>query len=108
MANRKIVYTLGRGWTYIFDPNPQIAKILPIFLGDMLQKYGVHFSERKKNAYGNVGGRSGLPEIWGSFFWEKSACGNVVGRPGLPCQIPDFPCPKMANRIAIHEFLRDS
>ena len=27
-------------------------------------EYGGHFSE-KKNACGNVGGRSGLPEIWG-------------------------------------------
>ena len=31
------------------------------------QEYGGRFSEEKKSACGNVGGRSGLPEMWRSF-----------------------------------------
>ena len=49
MANRKMAYTLGRGWAYISDQSPQKkVKTLPIFLGDMFQKYGGHFL-RKTN-----------------------------------------------------------
>ena len=51
MANRKIAYTLGRGWAYMFDQNPQFAKTWPIFL-DMFFTYGGHFSEN--NEYGRA------------------------------------------------------
>ena len=43
------------------------------------------FFWKKKGACGNVPTSSGLPEIWGPFFWKKKgACGNVVSRSGLP------------------------
>ena len=38
-----------------------------------LPKFQGSFSEEKKSACGNVGGRAGLPKIQGLFFWEKKA-----------------------------------
>ena len=125
MANRKIAYTLGRGWAYFFHVRFQIfscpkmairiairefprdsripsammmyqLESLGDRIGDLgkgafgmwafiahggLSKPTVGFQNlfraskimgpiflKKKSACGNVGGRSGLPEIWGSFF----------------------------------------
>ena len=64
----KILKSLSQGFGQVQNSGIFVAratqnvKILSNFLGDMFQKYGGHFYE-KKSACGNVGGHPGLAEI---------------------------------------------